>query len=110
MAKANQAVETRPFDAAEYLKGDEEAQIFLIRDAIESGHAGYIANALGAVARARGGLSRLERTTGMKRQSLNKALGPNGNPTLGTLLPVLEALGLRLAVEPASAKRQAARA
>lgn len=92
----------RPFDAAEHLKCDEEAQIFLIRDAINSGHVGYIANAIGAVARARGGLSSLERATGMKRQTLNKALGPNGNPTLETLLPVLSALGLRLAVEPAA--------
>ena len=102
MKKASHAIETRPFDVAEHLKGDEEAQIFLIRDAINSGHVGYIANAIGAVARARGGLSSLERATGMKRQTLNKALGPNGNPTLETLLPVLSALGLRLAVEPAA--------
>ena len=99
MKPGSRELEIRPFDAAEHLKGDEEAQIFLIRDAIESGHAGYIANAIGAVARARGGLSSLERATGLKRQSLNKALGPKGNPTLETLLPVLKALGLRLAIE-----------
>jgi probable addiction module antidote protein len=110
MKNGSRTVEIRPFDAAEHLKGDEEAQIFLIRDAIESGHAGYIANAIGAVARARGGLSSLERATGMKRQSLNKALGPHGNPTLETLLPVLKALGLRLSVEDVGKEPELAQA
>lgn len=101
-------VETRPFDAAEYLKDDEEGQIFLLRDALESGEAAYIAQAIGAVARARGGLSELERRTGIKRQSLNKALSTKGNPTLDTLLPVLKALGLRLVIEAAPAERELA--
>ena len=96
------AIETRRFDAAEYLN-DEESQTFLLNDAIESGDAAYVAHALGVIARARGGLLLLERRTGIKRQTLNKSFGPNGNPTLGTLLPVLRALGLRMRVESAPA-------
>jgi probable addiction module antidote protein len=86
-----------PFDAADYMRGDEASHTYLLRDALASGHHGYIADAIGAVARARG-LSNLERETGIKRQTLNKSFSLKGNPTLETLLPVLDALGLRLEI------------
>jgi putative addiction module killer protein/probable addiction module antidote protein len=86
----------RPFDIANHL-GRDSSQAALLCDALASGHAGYIANALGAVARARG-LSAMERETGIKRQTLNKSLSLKGNPTLETLLTVLGALGLKLAI------------
>lgn len=86
-----------PFDAADYIRGDDEAQVYILRNALASGHAAYIANALGAVARARG-LSALQRETGIKRQTLNKSLSLKGNPTLETLTTVLKALGLRLEI------------
>jgi putative addiction module killer protein/probable addiction module antidote protein len=86
-----------PFDAADYMRGDDETQTYLLRDALASGHPGYIADAIGAVARARG-LTNLERETGIKRQTLNKSLSLKGNPTLETLVTVLGALGLRLEV------------
>jgi probable addiction module antidote protein len=35
---------------------------------------------------------------GLRRESLSRALSPKGNPTLETLLAVLSAAGLRLAV------------
>lgn len=87
-------------DTATLFKTDEE-QIHLIRDAIASGDSHYIAHAVGVVARARG-LSELERATGIKRQTLNKALSTKGNPTLETLLPVLKALNLQLDVRKAA--------
>jgi putative addiction module killer protein/probable addiction module antidote protein len=86
-----------PFDAADYIRGDDETQIYLLRNALASGHAAYAACALGAVARARG-LSNLQRATGIKRQTLNKSLSLKGNPTLETLMTVLGALGLRLEI------------
>jgi len=92
-----------PFDPADYLER-ESSQIHHLRDAIESGHPGYIADAIGAVARARG-LSNLERATGIKRQTLNKSFSLKGNPTLETLLTVLGALGLGLEIVPDKAKR-----
>lgn len=85
-----------PFDLADYLER-KSSQIYLLRDALASGHPGYIADAIGAVARARG-LTNLERETGIKRQTLNKSLSLKGNPTLETLVTVLGALGLRLEV------------
>jgi probable addiction module antidote protein len=87
-----------PFDAADYLER-ESSQIALLRDAFESSHAPYVANAIGAVARARArGLSGLERETGIKRQTLNKSLSLKGNLTLETMMTVLGALGLKLKV------------
>ena len=44
---------TIPFDAARYLSSPE-SQAELLSDALETGDAGYIANALGVIARARG--------------------------------------------------------
>ena len=87
-------------DTSTLFKTDED-QIHLIRDALASGDAHYIAHALGVVARARG-LSDLERETGMKRQTLHKALSTKGNPTLETILPVLKALNLQLDVREAT--------
>ena len=90
-------IKLSPFDAADYIRGDEDAQVYLLRNALASGRYAYIANAVGAVARARG-LSNLERATGIKRQTLNKSLSLKGNPTLETLMTVLGALGLRLEI------------
>jgi probable addiction module antidote protein len=87
-------------DTSTLFKTDED-QIHLIRDALASENAHYIAHAIGVVARARG-LSDMERATGIKRQTLNKALSTKGNPTLETLLPVLKALNLQLEVREAA--------
>jgi probable addiction module antidote protein len=97
------------FDAADYLS-TQEAQTAFLNDAVESGDPGVLANALGAVARAQSranGMGQLARATGIKRQTLNKSLGPKGNPTVETLFPVLRALGLRMKFEAAGKVRRA---
>ncbi len=95
-------ITTRPFDAAEYLEGAAD-QADLLNDAVDSGDPRYIAYALGAVARARGGIGKLAREADMNRQALHKALSEDGNPTLETVLKVLKALGLRMRIEAAEA-------
>lgn len=90
-------IETTPFDAAKYLTDDGD-QADLIADALETGHHGYIAAALGIVARARG-MSEVAAETGLNRQSLYAALRDGGNPTLDTVLKVVHALGLELTVK-----------
>jgi probable addiction module antidote protein len=97
------------FDAAEYLE-TEAAQLSLLNDAIASGHPAYLANAIGAVARARSGMSGLARATGIKRQTLTKSLSLQGNPTLETLFPVLSQLGLTLRIVPVANDRNRPRA
>ena len=88
---------TTPFDAAKYSREPEDVVEFL-NDALESGHAPYIAAVLGDIARSQG-MTKLAAKTGVNRQALYTALSENGNPTLETLLKVLAAMGVRLRCE-----------
>lgn len=88
---------TAPFDAAKYITEPEDVAE-LLSDAFESGHAPYIANALGIVARSEG-MTKIAARTGINRQALYSALSESGNPTLETLLKVMAALGMRLKCE-----------
>jgi probable addiction module antidote protein len=47
-------------------------------------------------------IEKLAKKCKVQPSTLYKALGENGNPTLGTLTVVLKAMGLRLSVEKAS--------
>lgn len=85
---------TYPFDAADALDTPEE-QAALLAEAFASGDAAVVTAALGMVARARG-VSQLARDTGLSREALYKATGPEGNPTLTTLLGIMRAAGLKL--------------
>jgi probable addiction module antidote protein len=60
---------------------------------------GRINHALGVIARARG-MTQRAKDTGFARESLCKALSPEGNPEFSTILKVTRALGLRLTVAP----------
>jgi probable addiction module antidote protein len=50
---------------------------------------------LGAIARAKG-MSRLAKDASLGRESLYKALSGEGNPSFGTILKVMHALGIKL--------------
>ena len=65
--------------------------------AFEDGDPAVIAAALGDIARAQG-MTTIARETGLGRESLYKALSPDGNPALSTVLNVVRALGLKLQV------------
>jgi len=54
-----------------------------------------VAAALGDIARAKG-MTDIARETDLGRESLYKALSPEGNPGFSTVLKVVRALGLRL--------------
>lgn len=85
---------TRPWDPAEHLKTEEDMAAYL-EAALEEGDSALVAAALGDIARAKG-ISQIARDTGLGRESLYKALSPEGNPEFGTVLKVIRALGLRL--------------
>jgi probable addiction module antidote protein len=57
--------------------------------------------ALRRVAEARGGLAKVAKAAGIKRESLYRALSARGNPRLSTLVAVTKAIGLKLTVESA---------
>ena len=85
---------TLPWDVAEHLETEEDMAAYL-EAALEEGDPSLVAAALGDIARAKG-MTQIARETGLGRESLYKALSPEGNPELATLLKVVRALGLRL--------------
>jgi len=88
-------IRTAPFDVADFLTDDETIAAFLT-EALESDDPRFIAKALGAVARARGGMTELARSTGISREALYRALSGDCNPELSTVLKVMRALGVKL--------------
>lgn len=93
-------LETTPFEAEKYFT-DPASQQELLRDAFATGDAGYIAHALGIVARANG-ITGTAEATGLSRYALYKGLTRSGDPKLSTLLGVLKAAGFELTVGRAS--------
>ena len=93
---------TRPWDAAEHLETQEDVLAYL-EAALENGDPVLIAAVLGDIARAKG-MSQIARETGLGRESLYKALSPDGNPEFATIIKVIHALGLRLHAAPSLLK------
>jgi probable addiction module antidote protein len=73
----------------------EEDMAAHLESALEEGDNALVAAALGDLARAKG-MTEVARRTGLGRESLYKALSPNGNPEFATVLKVVRALGLEL--------------
>ena len=86
------------FDPAEGLTSDEAIAAFMA-EAFESEDAGYIAHALGVVARAKG-MTQIASDTGLSREQLYRSFSENGNPTLKTTIAVMKALGIELTARP----------
>ena len=85
---------TSPWDAAKYLDSEEDMALYL-EAALEDGDAALVATTLGDIARAKG-MTEIARKTGLGRESLYKALSPEGNPEFATILKVVRSLGLSL--------------
>ena len=88
------------YDAAEFLESDEEIIAYL-NAALEDGDPALVSAALGDIARARG-MTKLANETGITRDGLYKALSPIGNPSFGTVLKVLNALGYKFDIVPST--------
>lgn len=89
-------MDTTRFDAAAFLTTEEARDEFL-RDALDTNDPGYIAHAVGIVARAYG-MTKLANATGKDRQSLYRSLDKGGNPTIDTFFGALAAMGKKLTV------------
>lgn len=87
---------TSPWDTADHLESPEDIATYL-EAVFEDGDPELINHALGAVARSKG-MTEIARSTGLGRQSLYKALSPDGHPEFATVLNVVRALGLKLTV------------
>ena len=96
------AIKLRKWDTVEHLPTDEDMAMYLAACMDEAGDdAAFIAAALGDIARAKG-MTQLTKDTGLGRESLYKALSGEGNPSFGTILKVMHALGLKLQAVPAA--------
>jgi probable addiction module antidote protein len=93
---------TVPWDPADHLKTDEDMAAYL-EAALEEADPAVVAAALGDIARAKG-MTQVAREAGLGRESLYKALSPNGNPEFATVLKVISALGLQLHATPIGGK------
>jgi probable addiction module antidote protein len=89
------------YDPAEDLGTDEAIATFMA-EAFQTNDAGYIAHALGVVARAKG-MTQIAGQTGLSREQLYRSFSENGNPTLKTTLAVMKALGVKLTAKIPSA-------
>lgn len=92
-------LETFPYDSAEYLDSDEAIAVYL-DEAFLTQDPAFITHAIGGAARARG-MTQIAKDAGLSRESLYKALSAEGNPEFGTIIRVMDALGLKLTVAPA---------
>jgi probable addiction module antidote protein len=87
------------WDVLDHLKTEEDMTLYLEACFEEAGDdPAFIAKALGDIAKARS-MTQLAKDTGLGRESLYKALSGEGNPSFGTILKVIKALGLRLHVQ-----------
>ena len=85
----------------DWLRQDAAHAASLLEAALESGDAGDFMAALRLITEARGGISRIAEMTGLNREALYRTLSKKGNPQLSSLLPILQATGLRIAVHVA---------
>lgn len=91
---ARKPIRTLRWDAADHLQDDRDVAAYLDA-AFEDGDPQLIAAALGDVARSQG-MTRVAARAGLGRESLYKALSPQGNPQFATVVKVMQALGFRL--------------
>lgn len=87
-------------DKLERLKDPEEAIGYLKACLEETDMPDLFLAALKDIAEARGiGMAKLAQDAHLNRENLYKILSKEGNPELGSLYAILDALGLKLSVE-----------
>jgi probable addiction module antidote protein len=92
------SLKTTRFDILDHLKTPEE-RIAYLDAAFEEGDPAFITVALGDIARSIG-MTSVAKQAGVTREALYKALSPEGDPKLTTLLGVAKALGIKLTAAP----------
>ena len=95
-------MKTTAYKATDYLKSKKASAAYL-NAALEDGDPTVLLQALRNVAQARGGMAALAKAAGVSRESLYRTLSADGNPKIDTLMTLLEAMDLKLSVEPREA-------
>ncbi len=84
---------------AERFRNDPAYAVVLLNAILEDGDQGELLIALRQMAKAFGGVQTVAEKAQLNPTQLYRTLSAEGNPELNTLLAVVRALGLRLAVE-----------
>jgi probable addiction module antidote protein len=95
------------YDPAEDLDSADAIAVFL-SEAFRTEDAGYIAHALGVVARAKG-MAEIASRTGLSRVQLYRSFSVAGNPRLKTILAVIGAVGVELIARPPARRPEKSR-
>jgi probable addiction module antidote protein len=98
MAKVN-PLNVAPFDVSDYLDSEDLIAEYLTVALDDPDPDAFLA-AVSDVAKARG-LSTVAAVAGLGRESLYKTLRPGAKPRFETVRRLLDALGVKLGVEPA---------
>lgn len=86
------------YEAADYLR-TEEALVAFINEFLADSDTTMFAEAILVACKAKG-MAEVAGKAGIARESLYKALRPQSQPRFDTILKVLNAIGLRLVVQP----------
>ncbi len=82
-----------------WLERDSNNCAALLNAAIEMDDVDDLKAALRLVIDAKGGVAKIADKTGLSRETLYRMLSKKGNPKLSSVLPVLQAAGLKLVVQ-----------
>ncbi|PIF08505.1 putative addiction module antidote protein [Janthinobacterium sp. 13] len=85
---------------AELYRDDPAFALELINNILVDGDHGELLAVLRQLTRAFGGVPAVAQAAKLNPTQLYRTLSPEGNPSLSTLTAILDAMGLRLAVEP----------
>jgi probable addiction module antidote protein len=90
-------LKTTKWDIQKELKTREDV-LYYLEAALEEDDAEFFLTALGDAARSEG-MAQIAREIGVTREGLYTSLSAGGNPSLVTIMKVLQALGFRLRIE-----------
>ena len=109
MAKQKRKIKTRNFDTflKKQLRDPEMAATYLSTSVKEKSLEGFLI-ALKNVAEAHGGIGAIAKVTNLNRQSMYRMFSEKGNPTVSSLLTVLEALGIEISFASQDKRKEAA--
>lgn len=100
---------SRPHDdaMAELYRDDPTLALEVVNGILEDGDQAELLIVLRQMAEAFGGVQAVAEQAHLNPTQLYRTLSPNGNPALNSLLAILKAMGMRLAVQPLAASAHA---
>ena len=93
---------SRPRDEAmaQVYRGDRDLALATLNEILADGDQGELLVVLRQMTQAFGGMQAVAEQARLNPTQLSRTLSPKGNPSLASLLAILRAMGLRLAVMP----------